>query len=124
VQKITAKRLEHIEKKANEKVKEANKNAKPNSWLKQAGWVQHLKEKDLKRLQEALKLADASEEPKLQAIIKSFGQVVSTAQRIAVPKVVRINALFEVNQKIVSQKPAMLFSSLISKDTLKKYHEV
>jgi hypothetical protein len=60
----------------------------------------------------------------LQAIIKSFGQVVSTAQRIAVPKVVRINALFEVNQKIVSQKPAMLFSSLISKDTLKKYHEV
>jgi len=30
VQKITAERMEHIEKKAKEKVKEADENAKPN----------------------------------------------------------------------------------------------
>ena len=30
VQKITAERMEHIKKKAKEKVKEADKNAKPN----------------------------------------------------------------------------------------------
>jgi hypothetical protein len=35
VQKITAKRFKHIEKKAKEKVKEADKNAEPNPWLRQ-----------------------------------------------------------------------------------------
>jgi len=34
--------------------------------------VRHLKEKDPKRLQEAIKPLNASKEPKLQAIIKSF----------------------------------------------------
>jgi hypothetical protein len=32
---MTEERLKHIKKKAKEKVKEANKNAKPNLWLKQ-----------------------------------------------------------------------------------------
>ena len=40
VQKITAERLEHIEKKAKEKVEEADENAEPNPWLKRVGWVQ------------------------------------------------------------------------------------
>jgi hypothetical protein len=35
VQKITAKRFKHIKKKAKEKVKEADKNVKPNLWLRQ-----------------------------------------------------------------------------------------
>jgi len=34
---MTAERLEHIEKKAKEKVKEADKNAEPNPWLKRVG---------------------------------------------------------------------------------------
>ena len=42
--------MEHIKKKAKEKVKEADKNAKPNLQLKQVGWVCYLKEKDPKRL--------------------------------------------------------------------------
>jgi hypothetical protein len=57
----------------------------------------------------------------LQAIIESFGRIVSTAQSITVPKVVGINALFEVNRKIATQKPAMPFSSLMGEDRLKKY---
>ena len=72
VQKITVERLEHIEKKAKEKVKEADKNVEPNLQLKRVGWVQHLKEKDPKRLREAIKPLNASEKLELQAIIKSF----------------------------------------------------
>jgi hypothetical protein len=72
-------------------------------------------------LRAAVELPNASEEPKLQVIIKSFSQVVDKAQHIAVPKVVGINALFKVNWKIATQKLAMPFSSLIGKDTLKKY---
>jgi hypothetical protein len=121
VQKITAERLEHIEKKDKEKVKEVDENVEPNPWLKRVGWVQHLKEKDLKRLQAAIEPPNASEEPELQAIIESFGRIVSIAQHIAVPKTVGINALFEVNRKITIQKPVMPFSSLIGEDTLKKY---
>jgi len=64
--------------------------------------VRHLKEKDPKRLQEAIKPLNASKEPKLQAIIKSFSWVVSTAQSITVLKTVGINALFKVNQKIAT----------------------
>jgi hypothetical protein len=37
VQKITAERLEHIKKKAKEKVEEADENAEPNPWLKRVG---------------------------------------------------------------------------------------
>jgi hypothetical protein len=37
VQKITVERLEHIKKKANEKIKEADENAELNPWLKQVG---------------------------------------------------------------------------------------
>jgi Orsellinic acid/F9775 biosynthesis cluster protein D len=122
VQKITAKRLKHIKKKAKEKVEEADENAEPNPWLKRVGWVRHLKEKNLNQLRAAVELVNAIKEPELQAIIESFGRVVNTAQRIAVPETVRINALFEVNRKIATQKPAMPFSSFIGEDTLKKYH--
>jgi len=59
--------------------------------------VRHLKEKDPKRLQEAIEPPDASEELKLQAIIKSFSRTVSIAQGIAVLETVGINALFKVN---------------------------
>jgi len=121
IQKITTERLEHIEKKAKEKVKEADENAEPNPWLKRVGWVRHLKEKDPERLRAAIEPPNASEEPELQVIIKSFGRIVSTAQSIAVPEVVGINALFEVNRKIATQKPAMPFSSYMGEDTLKKY---
>ena len=37
IQKITTERLEHIEKKAKEKVKEADENGEPNPWLRQVG---------------------------------------------------------------------------------------
>ena len=43
-----------------------------NPWLKQVSWIRHLKEKNLERLRAAIKLPDVSEEPELQAIIKSF----------------------------------------------------
>ena len=121
VQRMTAERLEHIEKKAKEKVEEANENAEPNPWLKRVGWVRHLKGKNPNQLQAAVEPANVSEEPELQAIIESFGRVVSTAQCIAVPETVGINALFEVNRKIATQKPAMPFSSFMGEDTLKKY---
>jgi hypothetical protein len=121
VQKITAERLEHIEKKAKESVQEADENAEPNPWLKQVGWVRHLKDKNPERLRAAIEPPNASEEPELQVIIESFGRIVSTAQSITVPKVVGINALFEVNRKIATQKPAMPFSSFMGEDTLKKY---
>src|SRR5277367_1530952 len=121
VQKITAERLEHIEKKAKEKVEEADENAEPNPWLKRVGWVRHLKGKNPERLRAAIEPPNPNEEPELQAIIESFSRVVSTAQRIAVPEMVGISALFEVNRKIATQKPAMPFSSLMGEDTLKKY---
>jgi hypothetical protein len=70
--------------------------------LKQVGWVQHLKEKNLDQLQAAVKPPNTSEEPELQVIIKSFGQVVDKAQHIAVPEVVGINTLFKVNRKITT----------------------
>lgn len=121
IQKITTERLEHIDKKAKEKVEEADENAEPNPWLKRVGWVRHLKEKDPKRLRAAIEPPDASEEPELQVIIESFGRVVDTAQRIARPETVGINALFEVNRKVMTQKPAMPFSSAMGEDTMKKY---
>jgi len=121
VQKITTERLEHIKKKAKEKVKKANNNAEPNPWLKRVGWVWHLKGKNPDQLRAAIEPASAIKEPKLQVIIKSFRRVVDVAQSIARPEVVRINALFKVNRKITTQKPAMPFSSAIGKDTMKKY---
>ena len=121
VQKITAERLEHIEKKAKEKVEEADENAEPNPWLKRVGWIRHLKDKNPERLRAAIEPPNPNEEPELQAIIESFSRVVSTAQRIAVPETVGINALFEVNRKVMTQKPAMPFSSAMGEDTLKKY---
>ena len=121
VQKITAERLEHIEKKAKEKVEEVDENAEPNPWLKRVGWIRHLKDKNPERLRAAVEPPDPNEEPELQAIIESFGRVVSTAQCIAVPETVGINALFEVNRKVMTQKPAMPFSSAMGEDTLKKY---
>jgi len=59
--------------------------------------VRYLKEKDLKQLWEAIKPPNASKELELQAIIKSFSWVVSTAQSITVLKTVGINILFKVN---------------------------
>jgi hypothetical protein len=113
--------MNHIEKKDKERVREVDENAEPNPWLKQVSWVQHLKEKNPDQLRAAIEPPDASEEPELQAIIKSFGRVVNKAQYIAVPKVVGINALFEVNRKVATQKLAMPFSSDMGDDILKKY---
>ena len=48
--------------------------------------------------------------------------MVDKAQYIATLEVVGINALFKVNRKVITQKLAMLFSSAIGKDTLKKYY--
>ena len=81
-----------------------------------------MKEKNLERLKAAIELANASKELELQVIIDSFCWVVDTAQGIAKPEVVGINALFKANQKIATQKPAMLFSNTIGKDTIKKYY--
>ena len=113
--------MEHIEKKAKERIQEADENIEANPWLKRVGWIRHLKEKNPERLRAAIEPSNASEEPELQAIIESFGRVVDVAQCIAVPEVVGINALFEVNRKITTQKPAMPFSSFMGEDTLKKY---
>jgi len=79
VQNITNQRMNHIEKKDKERVREVDENAEPNPWLKRVGWVQHLKEKNPDQLRAAIEPPDASEEPELQAIIESFGWVVSTA---------------------------------------------
>jgi hypothetical protein len=70
--------------------------------LKWVGWVQHLKDKNPNQLRVAIEPPNASEEPKLQVIIKSFGRVVETTQSIAIPEVVGINTLFEVNRKIAT----------------------
>jgi hypothetical protein len=102
VQKVTAQRMEQIEKKAKESIQEADENMEANPWLKRVGWIRHLKEKNPERLRAVIELLDASEEPELQAIIESFGRVVDVAQRITVPEVVGINALFEVNRKIMT----------------------
>jgi len=59
--------------------------------------VRYLKEKDPKRLQEAIKPLNASKKLELQAIIKSFSWVVSIAQSITVFEIVGINILFKVN---------------------------
>jgi hypothetical protein len=80
-----------------------------------------LKDKNPDQLRAAVEPPNAIEEPELQAIINSFGQVISKAQCIAIPETVGINTLFKVNRKIATQKPAMLFNSSIGKDTLKKY---
>ena len=45
---MTVERLEHIKKKAKEKVEEVDENVKLNLQLKRVGWVQYLKEKDPK----------------------------------------------------------------------------
>jgi hypothetical protein len=121
VQKITNQRMEHIEKKAKESIQEADDNAEPNPWLRRVGWVRHLKEKNPERLRTAVEPANASEEPELQVIIESFQRVVDVTQSIARPEVVGINALFEVNRKVITQKPAMPFSSAMDEDTKKKY---
>ena len=70
----------------------------------------------------AIEPIDASKEPKLQAIIESFSRVVDKAQYIATLEVVGINTLFKVNRKAITQKLTILFSSTISKNTLKKYY--
>lgn len=121
VQNVTKQRMEHIEKKANESVQEADGNMEPNPWLDRVGWIRHLQEKNPDRLRAAIEPPNASEEPELQVIIESFGRVVDTAQRIARPDVVGIHALFEVNRKVMTQKPAMPFSSAMGEDTMKKY---
>jgi Orsellinic acid/F9775 biosynthesis cluster protein D len=63
VEKITQERLEHIEKKAKEKVEEADENAEPNPWLKRVGWVRHLKGKNPKQLRVAIKPPNLNKEP-------------------------------------------------------------
>lgn len=102
VQNITNQRMEHIEKKTKESIQEADENKEPNPQLRRVGWVQHLKEKNPDRLRAAIEPPNASEEPELQAIIDSFRRVVDTAQSITRPEVVGINALFEVNRKVVT----------------------
>jgi hypothetical protein len=72
-------------------------------------------------LRTAVEPVNASEEPELQAIIESFQRVIDVVQSIARPEVIEINALFKVNWKVMTQKPAMLFSSAMDKDTKKKY---
>ena len=61
-----------------------------------------MKEKNPDQLRAAIEPPDASKEAELQVIIESFGRVVETAQSIAIPEVVGINALFEVNRKIAT----------------------
>ena len=79
MQNITNQQIEYIEKKTKEIIKEADENREPNSWLKQVGWVQHLKDSNLEQLRAAIELPNASKEPKLQAIIDIFHRVVDTA---------------------------------------------
>src|ERR1700722_18121406 len=94
VQKITTKRMEHIEKKVAESIQEADENIDPNPWLKRVGWIRHLKDKNPKRLRAAIEPPDASKEPELQAIIESFGKVVDTAQPIPAPAAEGTHPLF------------------------------
>jgi hypothetical protein len=121
VQRITKERLKHIERKTKASIGEVDENLEPNPWLKRVGWVRHLKGKDLDRLRAAVEPPDAAQEPELKVIIESFSRVVGAARRVAVRETVGINALFEINKKCASKKPAMPFSSFIGEDTLKKY---
>jgi hypothetical protein len=79
VEKVTADRLEHIEKKTKASIEEVDDNLEPNPWLKRVGWVRHLKEKDLERLRAAVEPPDIITEAKLHVIIESLGQVVDIA---------------------------------------------
>jgi hypothetical protein len=56
-----------------------------------------LKEKNPERLRAAVELVNTSKEPELQAIIKSFQQVVDIVQDIVRPEVIEINTLFKIN---------------------------
>ena len=111
IQRMTKERLEHIEKKTKASIEEVDESLEPNPWLQRVGWVRHLKDKDPERLRAAVEPPDPSTEAELHVIIESFGRVVSTAQRIAVRETVGINALFEINRKCATKKPAMPFSS-------------
>jgi hypothetical protein len=80
-----------------------------------------LKKKNPEWLRATIEPVNTNEEPELQVIIDSFRRVVDTAQGIAKPEVVGINALFEANRKMATQKLAMPFSSTMGEDTIKKY---
>jgi hypothetical protein len=121
VERMTAERLEHIEKKTKASIEEIDDNLEPNPWLKRVGWVRHLKEKDPERLRAAVEPPDVVTEAELHVIIESLGRVVDTAQHIAVRETVGINALFEINRKYATQKPRMPYSSFMGDDTKVKY---
>lgn len=99
-------------------IEEVDENLEPNPQLKRVEQVRHLQGKDPEQLRAAIEPPNATKEAELHVIIESFGRFVDAAKRIAVQETVGINALFEINRKIITKIPIMLFSSFIGEDTL------
>jgi superfamily II DNA helicase RecQ len=121
VERITKKQYDHMENKTKASIEEVDENLEPNPWLTRVGWNRHLQKKDPGQLRAAVEPPDPTDEHELHVIIESFCRVVETAQCIAVREIVGVNALFEINRKCATKKPAMPFNSFMGEDTLKKY---
>ncbi|KAF9766700.1 hypothetical protein IL306_000854 [Fusarium sp. DS 682] len=104
-----------------DEIKVADEKKEPSAWLERTGWADHLQK--FKAKKDLLPLVDPvqEDEPVLQVMCDTFDRVANHAKAAAVPSVVGLAALYQIERKEIHIKPSKPFDNRLEDESWAQY---
>ncbi|RFN54793.1 putative ATP-dependent dna helicase q1 [Fusarium flagelliforme] len=104
-----------------DEIKVADEKKEPSAWLERTGWADHLQK--FKAKKDLLPLATPlqEDEPVLQVMCDTFDRLADHAKAAAVPSIVGLAALYQIERKEIHIKPSKPFDNRLEDESWAQY---
>ncbi|VTT59515.1 unnamed protein product [Fusarium fujikuroi] len=102
-------------------IKVADEKKEPSAWLERTGWAGHLQRFKAKKDLSPLAAPLQEDEPVLQVICDTFDRLADHAKAAAVPSIVGLAALYQIERKEIHIKPSKPFDNRLEDESWTQY---
>ncbi|KAG6979012.1 ATP-dependent DNA helicase Q-like 3 [Fusarium oxysporum f. sp. conglutinans] len=104
-----------------DEIKVANEKKEPSAWLERTGWADHLQKFKAKKDLLPLAAPLQEDEPVLQLMCDIFDRLADHAKAAAVPSIVGLAALYQIERKEIHIKPSKPFDNRLEDESWTQY---
>ncbi|KAI7762978.1 hypothetical protein LZL87_014052 [Fusarium oxysporum] len=104
-----------------DEIKVADEKKEPSAWLERTGWADHLQKFKAKKDLLPLAAPLQDDEPVLQVICDTFDRLADHAKAAAVPSIVGLAALYQIERKEIHIKPSKPFDNRLEDESWTQY---
>ncbi|KAH6949638.1 hypothetical protein DER45DRAFT_472990, partial [Fusarium avenaceum] len=104
-----------------DEIKVADEKKEPSAWLERTGWADHLQKFKAKKDLLPLAAPVQEDEPVLQVMCDTFDRLADHAKAAAVPSIVGLAALYQIERKEIHIKPSKPFDNRLEDESWVQY---